>query len=44
MTKKVLLSSWSRDDLYVLFESFAMSLPQVFSSTCLSISADVWHR
>ena len=44
MTKKVLLSSWSRDGLYVLFESFATSLPQVFSSTCLSTSSDVWHR
>jgi len=44
MTKKVLLSSWSRYGLYVLFESFATSLPQVFSSTCLSTSSDVWHR
>ena len=27
MTKEVLLSSWSRDGLYVLFESFATLLP-----------------
>jgi len=44
MTKKVLLSGQSRDDLYVLSESSAMSLPQAFSSTCLSTSADIWHR
>jgi len=44
MTKEVLLSSQSRDGLYVLFESSAMSLPQVFSSTCLSTSDDIWHR
>jgi hypothetical protein len=44
MTKKVLLFCWSRDGLYVLSESCATSLPQVFSSTCLSTSTDVWHR
>jgi hypothetical protein len=44
MTKEVLLSNWSRDGLYVLSESSPTSLPQVFSSTCLSTSADVWHR
>jgi len=43
MTKEVLLSSQSRDGLYVLFESFATLLPQVFSYTCLSPSADVWN-
>jgi histone deacetylase 1/2 len=44
MTKEVLLSGQSRDGLYVLSESSAMSLPQAFSSTCLSTSADIWHR
>jgi len=44
MTKEVLLSSWSRDGLYVLSESSATSLLKVFSSTCLSTSTDVWHR
>ena len=43
MTKKVLLSGQSRDGLYVLFESSATLLPQVFSSTCLSPSVDVWN-
>jgi hypothetical protein len=43
MTKKVLLSGQSRDGLYVLFESSATLLPQVFSFTCLSPSADVWN-
>jgi len=42
MTKEVLLSGQSKDDLYILSESSATSLPQVFSSTCLSTSADVW--
>ena len=40
----VLLSGQSRDDLYILSELSAMSLPQVFSSTCLSTSTNVWHR
>jgi histone deacetylase 1/2 len=44
MTKEVLLSGQSKDGLYVLSESSAMSLPQAFSSTCLSTSADIWHR
>jgi len=44
ITKEVLLFDWSRDGLYILSESSATSLPQVFSSTCLSTSADVWHR
>jgi hypothetical protein len=44
MTKEVLLSGRSRDDLYVLSELSATSLPQVFSSTCFSTSANVWHR
>ena len=44
MTKEVLLSGQSRDDLYILSELSAMSLPQVFSSTCLSTSTNVWHR
>jgi histone deacetylase 1/2 len=44
MTKKVLLSGQSKDGLYVLSESSAMSLSQAFSSTCLSTSADIWHR
>jgi hypothetical protein len=44
MKKKVLLSGRSKDGLYVLSESSATSLPQVFSSTCLSTSDDVWHR
>jgi hypothetical protein len=34
----------SRDGLYVLSESSATLLPQVFSSTCLSTFADAWHR
>jgi hypothetical protein len=44
MTKEVLLSGQSRDGLYVFSESSTTSLPQAFSSTCLSTSADVWHR
>jgi len=44
MTKEVLLSGKSRDGLYVLSTSSATSLPQAFSSTCLSTSVDVWHR
>jgi len=44
MTKEVLLSGQSRDGLYVLYELSAMSLPQAFSSTCLSTSTDIWHR
>jgi histone deacetylase 1/2 len=44
MTKEVLLSGQSKDGLDVLFESSTMSLPQAFSSTCLSTSADIWHR
>jgi histone deacetylase 1/2 len=44
MIKKMLLFGWSRDDLYVLSKSFATSLPKVFSSTCLSTSANIWHR
>jgi hypothetical protein len=44
MTKEVLLSGRSRDGLYVLSESSAMSFPQVVSSICLSTSADVWHH
>jgi hypothetical protein len=41
MKKEVLLSGRSRDDLYVLFELSATSLPQVFSFTCFSASANV---
>ena len=44
MTKELFLSGQSRDGLYVLSESSAMSLPQAFSSTCLFISADIWHH
>jgi hypothetical protein len=44
MTKEVLLFGRSRDGLYILSESSTTSLPQVFSSTCLSTSANVWHR
>ena len=44
MTKEVLLSGRSKDGLYILSASSAMSLPQVFSSTCVSTSTDVWHR
>lgn len=44
MTKEVLLSAQSKNGLYVLSESSAMSLPQAFSSTCLSTFADIWHR
>jgi hypothetical protein len=44
MTKEVLFSGRSRDGLYILSASSAMSLPQVFSSTCVSTSTDVWHR
>ncbi|KAJ6969913.1 hypothetical protein NC653_034466 [Populus alba x Populus x berolinensis] len=43
MTKEV-LSGQIKDGLYVLSASSATSLPQAFSSTCLSTSADVWHR
>jgi hypothetical protein len=43
MTKEVLLFGRSRDGLYILSESSTTSLPQVFSSTCLSTSANVWH-
>ena len=43
MTKEVLLFGWSGDGLYILFASSATSLPQVFSSTCLFTSIDVWH-
>jgi hypothetical protein len=41
MKKEVLLSGRSKDGLYVLSESSATLLPQVFSSTRLSTSADV---
>jgi hypothetical protein len=44
MTKKVLLFCQSRDGLYVLSKVSTTSLPQVFSSTCLSTSANVWHH
>ena len=44
MTKKALLSDRSRDGLYVLSELSTTSLPQAFSSTCLSSSIDVWYR
>ena len=44
MTKEVLLSGRSRDGLYILFALSATSLPQVFSSTCVSTSTNVWHR
>jgi len=40
ITKTVLLSSQSKDDLYILTESLAMCFPQAF----LSNSADVWHQ
>jgi len=39
-----LFLSQSRDGLYVLSESSAMSLPQIFLSTRLSVLADVWRR
>ena len=40
ITKKVLLSSQSKDGLYNLLESSTMFMPQAFLST----STDVWHR
>ena len=44
MTKEVLLFDRSRDGLYILSASSATSLPQVFSSTYVSTSTNVWHR
>jgi hypothetical protein len=41
ITKAVLLSSQSKDGLYVLSESSAMFLPHAFLSASLSTSADV---
>jgi hypothetical protein len=40
ITKKVLLSGRSKDDLYILLESSATFMPQAFLST----STDVWHH
>jgi len=44
VTKKVLFFSHSNDGLYVIFESFATSVPQAFWSPCISVTADMWHR
>jgi hypothetical protein len=43
-TKTVLLSGQSNDDLCVLSESSATTIPQAYWSPCVSIIADLWHR
>jgi len=43
ITKEVLLSGQNNDGLYIIFESSAMSIPQVFWSPCISAIADLWH-
>jgi len=44
ITKAVLLSGQSNNDLYVLSESSATTSPQAYWSPCVSITADLWHR
>jgi hypothetical protein len=41
--KALLLSSKSKDGLYVFFKSSIMSIPQVYWSPCVSTSIDLWH-
>ena len=43
ITKEV-LSSQSKDGIYVLSESSTTFTPQAFLSTSLPTSADIWHR
>ena len=43
-TKSVLLSGQSNDGLYVLSESSATTIPQVYWSPCVSATVDIWHR
>jgi len=43
-TKTVLFSNQSKDGLYVLSESYAMSIHQVYWSPCVSASANIWHN
>ena len=43
-TKKVLLSGQSNDDLYVLSESSARSIPEAYSSHCIFVIVDLWHH
>jgi len=42
-TKVVLLSSQSKDSLYALTKSSVTSVPQIYWSHCISVSANLWH-
>ena len=43
-TNEVLLSGQSKDGLYALSRSSVMSVPQAYWSSCISASANLWHR
>jgi hypothetical protein len=43
-TKAILFSGQSKDGLYILFESFAISIHQVYWSSYVSASVDLCHR
>lgn len=42
-TKAVLLSDQSKDGLYVLSGSYAMSIHQVYWSPCVFAFVNIWH-
>jgi hypothetical protein len=44
ITKEVLLFDQSNDGLYILSESSAMSIPQVFWSPYISAIVDLWYH
>jgi hypothetical protein len=44
ITNEVLLYSQSSDGLYILSESFVMSIPQAYWSPCISVTVDLWHH
>jgi len=43
-TKTMLLSGYSNDGLYVLFESSVTTIPQAYWSLCVSVTTNRWHR
>ena len=44
ITKTMLQSGHNKDGFYVIFESSATSIPQVYWSACVCASTNIWHR